>query len=656
LCSQNTPTSPPTYDWVWAVSGGGQKNINDNRSAWKGHYLDRAINFEQVVDVKVDKDNNSYILAIIGQSNTQFNGQPIEVYNYEGFNNSASDVLLISLDCNGNTRWTQVIGGSGYDYAYSIGLDNNEGLYVGLIIENAYSSTEVNPYNRMNNSVHFDKTTQMPYVEKADRYKPHPGFKSLALAKYKTTDGSFQWVQYPEGLIPEYSQITGHLGGQVNNITYSANKIVTENDGTTHWMVALRPGTYLNGLINIKETKPFYYYHEYWVIVYNANGTVKRALKMPLTTNDNMVRNTTDSTYNIAGEIFPFQIQPKQHFWYDSIKKQYYLTGYLYEKGYGFKNPSFDGTHIPDGGYIVAFDTNGKKLWRVSANATLYFVPGDVKTDQQGEVYLTGNVAGKWDNDKQVYIEGYFGNTKINGESGKATTMKLNPTNGKIDWINLSTPKLTNTGTADGLTSSGERLTISNTEVIVASSVGSATWDSFDPGMNIGDYSNPAILRFDKKDGKIKALHKIEGVKVVPSALLAVEMDKDGNFITGGYFASSLFYQHPKVSMLTNKGGNVDFFIAKLAATDCGTPVLSNDKWESIKPKLFPNPTKNKIYWASEVDWRYFELYDIAGKTVLNGDASTSQIDCSNLSNGTYILALFDYQGRRVNEKIVVNK
>ena len=124
----------------------------------------------------------------------------------------------------------------------------------------------------------------------------------------------------------------------------------------------------------------------------------------------------------------------------------------------------------------------------------------------------------------------------------------------------------------------------------------------------------------------------------------------------GGFHSSPMFYDHPTMPMLYQIGGHVDFFVAKLAAGACGVPVLHTESQQTLKPILFPNPTTDKVYWNSDIDWLYHVVYDITGKVVQQGALYSSEVSFQNLNAGTYILALLDDKGHRVTEKIVVSK
>ena len=60
-----------TYQWQWAKTGGGTQNVSGE---YPTHYFPQA---EQILDIKIDQDNNYYFLARATNGNTQIDGNPI---------------------------------------------------------------------------------------------------------------------------------------------------------------------------------------------------------------------------------------------------------------------------------------------------------------------------------------------------------------------------------------------------------------------------------------------------------------------------------------------------------------------------------------------------------------------------------------------------
>jgi len=234
--------------------------------------------------------------------------------------------------------------------------------------------------------------------------------------------------------------------------------------------------------------------------------------------------------------------------------------------------------------------------------------------------------------------------------------MKLSPEKGQVEWGIVGLHKTNENGTYYENSSSGERLTITDKEVVLAMRMGDTKWGSLDSGIVYGEYYNPFLVRFDKKDGSPKAQYRINTGKHTPSGLSAVEVDSDGNFITGGFHSSPMFYDHPTMPLLANVGGHADFFVAKLAASECGTPVLSNETWQGNSLQVSPNPTADKVYWDAHFSYDYYQVYDLSGKLVLQGKVDHPELSLQSLATGTYQLVLTGARGVKGSVKVMVRK
>jgi hypothetical protein len=111
--------------------------------------------------------------------------------------------------------------------------------------------------------------------------------------------------------------------------------------------------------------------------------------------------------------------------------------------------------------------------------------------------------------------------------------------------------------------------------------------------------------------------------------------------VVGGYVTSSLFTNDPNVPMITNSGGDSDFWFARLAKTDCNGVVLSNEDVEKSKVSIFPNPASDLVQIKSDQEFDSFVIYNVSGQQVLSKKLNSEQrIDVSTLSNGMYFLKL----------------
>ncbi|RYD94517.1 MAG: hypothetical protein EOP54_17385, partial [Sphingobacteriales bacterium] len=213
-------TTAQEYEWQWAKRGGGKKNAQGENSGFD-------YNSEHIVDIAVDEDNNYYYLAFMTQLDTEYDGTAVTVYNPEMQNSGMTDIVLISTDCAGTLRWMQTIGGGQSDYAYNIQLDNNGGLYLGANVLNTSSSTDeyLPP--------HFSPTDALPVLGD-NTGEPQEGYKTAALLKYNTNNGSLAWRVMPQG------DVTIALRyAQIHNLQVQPN-------GTIHALIGFAAGTHLN--------------------------------------------------------------------------------------------------------------------------------------------------------------------------------------------------------------------------------------------------------------------------------------------------------------------------------------------------------------------------------------------------------------------------
>src|SRR5690606_28555455 len=115
------------YQYEWAKSGGG--GLSGSGTGFNEQQD------ETIRDVVIDADNNYYFLADLQGGTVNFEGESLTHY-------GSKDIVIVALDCEGNFLWSNTIGGSTYqDYAYKLGLDSVNGLYVAVaVVNNAYIS------------------------------------------------------------------------------------------------------------------------------------------------------------------------------------------------------------------------------------------------------------------------------------------------------------------------------------------------------------------------------------------------------------------------------------------------------------------------------------------------------------------------------------
>ena len=154
------------------------------------------------------------------------------------------------------------------------------------------------------------------------------------------------------------------------------------------------------------------------------------------------------------------------------------------------------------------------------------------------------------------------------------------------------------------------------------------------------------ISEFKDKRG-YKALRV--SAKCIPELYIAV--DKDGNYITGGFFIGTLFSNTTGVTPITSAGES-DFFVAKLGAYACGTN--STEKFNNLKVNVYPNPTTDKITIETDETLLNYIVYDMNGREIQNGMfGSSNQLNLQNAANGVYFVKITTIHNNVATVKVI---
>ena len=97
--------SSHSQTWQWGKRGGS----TDNLSNTGGNRI------EEVIDIVTDSQKNIYVLAPVGQTLLNIDGNPKTNY---GDSSSKTDFTLSSFSCDGTYRWSKIIGGGGVKKSY----------------------------------------------------------------------------------------------------------------------------------------------------------------------------------------------------------------------------------------------------------------------------------------------------------------------------------------------------------------------------------------------------------------------------------------------------------------------------------------------------------------------------------------------------------
>src|SRR5690606_16137184 len=133
----------------------------------------------------------------------------------------------------------------------------------------------------------------------------------------------------------------------------------------------------------------------------------------------------------------------------------------------------------------------------------------------------------------------------------------------------------------------------------------------------------------------------------------AVAADNDGNYITAGTFNANLFMNNTLGINPLMGTGEADFFVAKLANSECGSG-LSTENFNALSFNVYPNPTTDIINVETTEQLSAYTIYDATGRLVRQSmfDGS-NQVNLENASNGVYFIRIVTVEGNAGTVKVV---
>lgn len=343
-------------DWQWGKSGGS---------------YDIVQSFETVKGMVTDADGNVYLSARVGKTGLQIGGVPKTAY-------GNPDVLIASFSCDGQYRWSKVIGSTSNDLADGFQTDTDGNIYV------AGTITRITP-------TYFGGETDDDMVLPSSPGNVNLNKERLFLAKY-SQQGELQWIRLP--------QATDVSLADSNSLTLN---LQTDPEGNSYWLCAILPGTYAEGaFVNTAEGISTV------IFKYDAAGIFIEAHPLDI---------------QLSG-VFPMLNMARNH-----------TTGRLYIAGY--KNiqtgPTYiGGDELTENMFLAAFNADGSFLWKNGNTNSISGEIGDICIDEQNNLYLTG---GTRDGDT------FSGATFNISDSGVAPfAIKLNADGGLIWSSNAEIP------------------------------------------------------------------------------------------------------------------------------------------------------------------------------------------------------------------------
>src|SRR5690606_29234461 len=336
-------------------------------------------------------------------------------------------------------------------------------------------------------------------------------------------------------------------------------------------------------------------------------------------------------------------------FRYDEALNRYYLSGW------GDNNctmDSFNGVSFrqPDYGkynFFLSFNANDLDDWwykQILTGDNDAIEITDITIDSNSDIYIVGKYFQSGSNPNPVTFGSHtFEDVTYGGH--RPFVLKMNP-QGVVQWSKIPDEQ-------PAIIGGFFDISLNNNELAVALTGRRVVWGNYSIAYP-RNIAVPYLLRLDKQTGEANCLYDIRSNGGV-HLLTAVKADQGGNYVVGGAMRYSLFTDSPNgVAPLYNtssSGVYTDFFMARLAATECGTAVSSTGDFELQQLRLYPNPTTGIVYIESESGVQHYEVYSVIGQRLMSGRGEV--VNTEHLPSGTYIIKVKTSHGSISTHKII---
>lgn len=599
-------TIAQSLEWTWAQRGGGDFAMDPSQVSLQSH------DYERIHEIEIDSNNNVYYIGQLGTGNENVNGTPIQSFSQQvaGVENS----FLFSTDCNGNLRWFKSIGGDSDDFINGLGIDGNNNIYA--------AGFNQPPGGNNNIPIHFHNDT-IANPRPTPRV-PGTWAKKLYIISYDN-NGNLRWLRQPQKDLIDITEFS------------IQSQIYVESNGTTHFLVGLSDGNHVDGQLPISNSPTFL---EYRILRYDVNGNYLGDIDVP----------------NLGGGSLRVQLFNIK-MTYDPALQRYYIAGF---KAAGSSNDiTVNGTIIPNSMVLLAIDNTGNIVWRKDDMNTVG-TPGasgggirDIIVDASNNVYICGSYGNSSILSASGTFAGYaFGQNHptVDFTGGRTFVMKLDST-GNLLWgtdPHFSQPS----------NNRNFNMTLDGNDLYVAGNLNNNTWDgiNFTYGGGGNTRNAPVVLRVNATTGVVQEIFEAGMVQGDTQAAMAIAHDSFGNLVVGGYMSGNLFNNVPNVAPISKSGGDSDFWMARLAKTDCnGVPLSTNDV-TSTSFSIYPNPVDDivTITGSDTSQLSTYAIYNLAGQVVQQDViGSDHQIKVNQLTSGLYLLELSTQDGNVQTVKLV---
>ncbi len=581
-------------------------------SSGSGFYETRD---ELIRDVVIDNDNNSYYITKIFPQNPNINGTPVTSY-------QNSDLLLFSLDCQGNLRWSRTIGGYGdSETAWKLNVDNSGGLYMMTYVSNQANTSSPATFL----TVRWDDTHAMPSATTSDNTTPDPGLNTTFLLKYNSTNGNLVYAKPLQGLVSR-------------SLRESDNSVwCMDSNKNIHAIIGFRAGSHLGGIITVPNT--FTTEFQYYLVKFNYDG-------------GNMTPELNPILLPITGSIRT-GLQGKVQMNYDETLNRYYIAGSTSFTFQDYVPLSYAGTPLSDDGYVLAINgTNGNEVWR--REFTTYFggitpspFPDEkiysLLKDDAGNLYMSGRYASN-SNPIPTFSGGsYSYNLPVTPQAvDQNFVMKLN-SDGNVVWTKIPTSTDSN---FFGARSTRARIALNGNEIaFVKGTRGLEIWDNFTITNPQNDLANSLLVRLNKDTGTTINIHPIKSDYGSEDELTSIATDNDGNYVMGGYFSTQIFTDPndgiPTISYSANNKSQ--FYVAKLAKGPCSPLSTTEIPVKETDMQFYPNPVEDVLNIKTKESLKTYEIISAVRQQVKRGTfkANDYTINMQDLTKGVYFVKVF---------------
>lgn len=203
----------------------------------------------------------------------------------------------------------------------------------------------------------------------------------------------------------------------------------------------------------------------------------------------------------------------------------------------------------------------------------------------------------------------------------------------------------------------GKGIALNGNEVAFGVQGGADTWGTINIARPLGAsfQPDPVLVRFNKQTGAVINVHDIQGEAVSSKQMTAVATDNDGNYITAGTFNANLFMNNTLGITPLVSTGQADFFVAKLGATPCGTPVSTN-KFNKLHINVYPNPTTDIVNIETQEKLTTYMVFNENAQQVkvqTQVNKTNYQMNFENLPSGIYFVLIKTETGNSTTVKVV---